>query len=57
VDGSETSINAADYAITLAKNNNNNDNEASAEVFVINIIDLPPIFKMLLLTQGRSLSE
>jgi nucleotide-binding universal stress UspA family protein len=47
VDGSETSMNAADYAITLAKRNNNNDNEASAEVFVINVIDIPPIFKML----------
>jgi nucleotide-binding universal stress UspA family protein len=42
VDGSETSINAADYAITLAKNNIN-----EAEVFVINVIDIPPIFKML----------
>ena len=44
MDGSETSMNAADYAITLAKNN---DNEASSEVFVINVIDIPPIFKML----------
>jgi nucleotide-binding universal stress UspA family protein len=43
VDGSETSINAADYAITLAKNNDNNE----AEVFVLNVIDLPPIFKLL----------
>jgi nucleotide-binding universal stress UspA family protein len=34
-------MNAADYAISLAKNNN------EAEVFVINVIDLPPIFKML----------
>jgi nucleotide-binding universal stress UspA family protein len=42
VDGSETSINAADYAITLAKNNIN-----EAEIFVINVIDIPPIFKML----------
>lgn len=43
VDGSNISMNAADYAITLAKNNNNNE----AEIFVINVIDLPPIFKML----------
>ena len=43
VDGSDTSMNAADYAITLAKNNNNNE----AEIFVINVIDLSPIFKML----------
>jgi nucleotide-binding universal stress UspA family protein len=42
VDGSDISMNAADYAITLAKNNNN-----KAEIFVINVIDLPPIFKML----------
>ena len=42
VDGSETSINAADYAITLAKNSSN-----EAEIFVINVIDLPPIFKLL----------
>jgi nucleotide-binding universal stress UspA family protein len=42
VDGSDISMNAADYAITLAKNNNN-----EAEIFVINVIDLPPIFKML----------
>ena len=41
VDGSDTSMNAADYAITLAKNNN------KAEIFVINVIDLSPIFKML----------
>jgi nucleotide-binding universal stress UspA family protein len=41
VDGSDTSMNAADYAITLAKNNND------AEIFVINVIDLSPIFKML----------
>jgi nucleotide-binding universal stress UspA family protein len=46
VDGSDTSMNAADYAIALAKNNNNDNNEA-AEIFVINVIDLPPIFKML----------
>jgi len=42
VDGSDTSMNAADYAITLAKNNTN-----EAEIFVINVIDLSPIFKML----------
>jgi nucleotide-binding universal stress UspA family protein len=44
VDGSDTSMNAADYAIVLAKNNNNNN---EAEIFVINVIDLPSIFKML----------
>jgi|SRR5918992_345189 nucleotide-binding universal stress UspA family protein len=42
VDGSDTSMNAADYAITLAKNSSN-----EAEIFVINVIDLPPIFKLL----------
>ncbi len=42
VDGSDTSMNAADYAITLAKNTSN-----EAEVFVINVVDLPPIFKLL----------
>jgi nucleotide-binding universal stress UspA family protein len=42
VDGSDTSMNAADYAITLAKNSSN-----EAEIFVLNVIDLPPIFKML----------
>src|SRR5215210_7310595 len=41
IDGSDSSMNAADYAISLAKNNN------EAEIFVINVIDLPPIFKML----------
>jgi nucleotide-binding universal stress UspA family protein len=41
VDGSDTSMNATDYAITLAKNNND------AEILVINVIDLSPIFKML----------
>jgi nucleotide-binding universal stress UspA family protein len=41
IDGSDSSMNAADYAISLAKNNN------EAEVLVINVIDLPPIFKML----------
>jgi hypothetical protein len=44
-------MNAADYAITLAKNSSN-----EAEILVINVIDLPPIFKMLLLTQESSLS-
>jgi nucleotide-binding universal stress UspA family protein len=43
VDGSDTSMKAADYAITLAKNNNNNE----AEIFVINVIDIPPMFKIL----------
>jgi nucleotide-binding universal stress UspA family protein len=42
VDGSDTSMNAADYAITLAKNSSN-----EVEIFVINVIDLPPIFKLL----------
>lgn len=40
VDGSDFSINAADYAITLAKSN-------SAEIFVVNVIDLASVFKML----------
>jgi hypothetical protein len=35
-------MNAADHAITLAKDNTN-----EAEIFVINVIDLPPVFKML----------
>jgi nucleotide-binding universal stress UspA family protein len=43
VDGSDTSMKAADYAITLAKNNDNNE----AQIFVINVIDIPPMFKML----------
>src|SRR5919107_2053489 len=49
VDGSDTSMNAADYAITLAKDNNTNNNydNNEAEIFVINVIDIPPIFKML----------
>jgi nucleotide-binding universal stress UspA family protein len=47
VDGSDTSMNAADYAITLARRDKNNDNNEAAEVFVINVIDIPPIFKML----------
>ncbi|HEX6282533.1 MAG TPA: universal stress protein [Nitrososphaera sp.] len=42
VDGSDTSMKAADYAITLAKNSSN-----EAEIFVINVVDLPPIFKLL----------
>lgn len=41
VDGSDTSMNAADYAIAVAKNNN------EVEIYVINVIDLQPIFKML----------
>jgi nucleotide-binding universal stress UspA family protein len=40
-DGSDSSMKAADYAISLAESNNN-----EVEVFVINVIDLPPIFKM-----------
>ena len=47
VDGSDNSMNAAEYAIALGKNNSNNDNDKTAEVFVINVIDLPPIFKLL----------
>ena len=48
VDGSDSSINAADYAITLVKNIKNDDNtDKEATVFVVNVIDLPPIFKML----------
>ena len=43
VDVSDTSMNAVVYAMILAKNNNNNE----VEIFVINVIDLPPIFKML----------
>ena len=45
VDGSDTSINAAEYAITLAQDNN--DHGETSEVFVLNVIDIPPIFKML----------
>ena len=41
VDGSDSSMNAAEYAITLA-----NNNVETTEVFVINVIDLPSIFKM-----------
>jgi nucleotide-binding universal stress UspA family protein len=44
VDGSDTS-NAAEYAITLAQDNN--DHGETSEVFVLNVIDIPPIFKML----------
>lgn len=47
MDGSDNSMNAAEYAIALGKNNSNNDNNKTAEVFVINVIDLPPIFKLL----------
>jgi nucleotide-binding universal stress UspA family protein len=48
VDGSDTSMNAAEYAITLAKNyDDDNGNNEAVEVFVLNVIDLPPIFKML----------
>lgn len=47
VDGSDTSINAADYAITLSQNNNNSDNQEATKIFVINVINLPSIFKML----------
>jgi nucleotide-binding universal stress UspA family protein len=48
-DGSDTSMNAAEYAITLAKNYNDDDNgnNEAVQVFVINVIDLQPIFKML----------
>jgi nucleotide-binding universal stress UspA family protein len=46
VDGSDISMNAADYAITLARNNNN-DNQEPTEIIIINVIDIPPIFKML----------
>jgi nucleotide-binding universal stress UspA family protein len=49
VDGSDTSMKAADYAFTLAKNHSSdaNDNNKSVEVFILNVIDLPPIFKLL----------
>jgi len=49
IDGSDTSKKAADYAITLAKNHSSdaNDNNKSVEVFILNVIDLPPIFKLL----------
>ena len=44
VDGSETSMNAADYALTLAQNNNNQE---AKKIFVLNVIDIPSLFKML----------
>ena len=49
VDGSDTSMKAADYAFTQAKNHSSdaNDNNKSVEVFILNVIDLPPIFKLL----------
>ena len=49
MDGSDTSMNAAEYAITLAKNYNDEDNgnNEAVQVFIINVIDLQPIFKML----------
>jgi nucleotide-binding universal stress UspA family protein len=48
VDGSDISMDAADYAITLAqKNNNNKDSQEATKIFVINVINLPSIFKML----------
>ena len=40
IDGSDVSMNAAAYAITLAKNN-------IAEILAINVIDLSSIFKLL----------
>src|SRR3712207_2794195 len=41
-------MNAADYAITLAKSDSDaNNNVGATEVFVLNVIDLQPIFKML----------
>jgi nucleotide-binding universal stress UspA family protein len=45
VDGSEASMNAADYAITLAQNNNNN--QEAKKIFILNVIDIPSLFKML----------
>jgi nucleotide-binding universal stress UspA family protein len=47
VDGSDSSMNAADYAITLAKSINVANNNGASELFVLNVIDLPPIFKLL----------
>jgi nucleotide-binding universal stress UspA family protein len=50
VDGSDISMDAADYAITLAKKiniNNNKDSQEATKIFVINVINLPSIFKML----------
>jgi hypothetical protein len=40
VDGSDISMNAADYAITLAKNNNNNETQEAMEIIIINVIDI-----------------
>jgi nucleotide-binding universal stress UspA family protein len=51
VDGSSISMNAADCAITLAKNDND------AEILVINVIDLSPIFKMLPSDTRKQLSS
>jgi nucleotide-binding universal stress UspA family protein len=47
VDGSDSSMNAADCAITLAKSNIDANNNGASELFVLNVIDLPPIFKLL----------
>ena len=47
VDGSDASMNAANYAITLAHNIKNNNDNMTAEVIFINVIDLPRIFKVL----------
>ncbi len=47
VDGSDISMDAADYAIILAQNNNNKDSQEATKIFVINVINLPSIFKML----------
>jgi nucleotide-binding universal stress UspA family protein len=44
VDGSEASMNASDYAITLAQNNNNQE---AKKIFILNVIDIPSLFKML----------
>jgi len=40
---------AADYVFTLAKKHSSdaNDNNKSVEVFILNVIDHPPIFKLL----------
>lgn len=47
VDGSDISMDAAEYAITLAQNSNNKDSQETTKIFVINVINLPSIFKML----------
>src|SRR3712207_273394 len=39
-------MNAAGYAITLAQHNNI-DNQEATKILVLNVIDIPPIFKML----------